>query len=62
MFKNASRSVYTILHKTQVQVDQKPQHKTGYTTSNKIESGYLNLGFMAGNRYQDESKSSKDSI
>jgi hypothetical protein len=27
------------LHKTQVQVDQRPQHKTRYTKSDRRESG-----------------------
>jgi hypothetical protein len=30
MQKNASTSVSITLHKTQVQVNQKPQHKTGH--------------------------------
>jgi hypothetical protein len=31
--------IYITLHKTQVQVDQRPQHKIGYTEPNRRESG-----------------------
>ena len=37
--KNANRSIFIILHKTQVQVDQRPQHKTRYTEPDRRESG-----------------------
>ena len=39
MRKIANRSILIILHKTQVQVDQRPQHKTGYSKTNRRESG-----------------------
>ena len=31
-------TIFTTLHKTQVQVDQRPQRKTGYTKSDRWES------------------------
>jgi hypothetical protein len=37
--EDANRSISITLHKTQVQVDQRPQHKTGYTKSDRRESG-----------------------
>ena len=39
MQKNANRYIIITLHKTQVQVDHRPQHKTRYTKSNRKESG-----------------------
>jgi hypothetical protein len=33
------RPIFVTLHKAQVQVDQEPQHKTGYSESNRRESG-----------------------
>jgi hypothetical protein len=33
--KSANRSISIILHKTQVSVDQRPQHKTGYTNPDR---------------------------
>jgi len=44
--KNENRSIFVILHKAQVQVDQGPQHKTRYTESNRRESG-KNLELIA---------------
>jgi hypothetical protein len=38
MYKNADRSICIALHKAQVQVDQRPQHKTKYTESDRRES------------------------
>jgi hypothetical protein len=35
MQKNANRLIFINLDKTQAQVDQGPQHKTGYTKPNK---------------------------
>ena len=37
--KNDNRSIFVILQKTQIQLDQGGQHKTRYTDSNKRESG-----------------------
>jgi len=39
MQENENRSISIILHEAQVQVDQRPQHKTRYTYSNRRESG-----------------------
>jgi hypothetical protein len=39
MWKNENRYIFVTLHKTQVQVDQGPQHKTRHTKSNRRESG-----------------------
>ena len=36
---NENRSVFVTFHKTQVQADQGPQHKTSYTESNRREIG-----------------------
>jgi hypothetical protein len=36
--KNANGSIVITLHKTQVQVDQRPEHKTGYTKSDRSQS------------------------
>ena len=36
--KNENRPIFVTLYKAQVQVDQRPQHKTGYTESNRKES------------------------
>ena len=37
--EESNRSISIALHKTQVQVDQKPQHKFSYTEANRRESG-----------------------
>ena len=37
--KNDNRSIFVILQKAQIQLDQGPQHKTRYTESNRRESG-----------------------
>jgi hypothetical protein len=37
MQKNASRNISINLHKTEFEVDQRPQHKTGYIKSNRRE-------------------------
>ena len=37
--KNKSRPTFVFMQKAQVQVDQRPQHKTRYTESNRRESG-----------------------
>jgi hypothetical protein len=39
MKKNENRFICIILHNIQVQVIQRPEYKTGYTKSNKTESG-----------------------
>jgi hypothetical protein len=39
MEKNANRSIFITLQKTQVQMDQRPQHKTVYTKSSKEKVG-----------------------
>ena len=39
MQNTANRSLSITLHKTQVQVDQEPQHKTRHSKSNREESG-----------------------
>ena len=38
---HVEESTFITLHKTQVQVDQWPQHKIGYIKSNRRESGEL---------------------
>jgi hypothetical protein len=38
MEKDANRFICIILHKTQVQVDQRPQRKTRYTKSHRTDS------------------------
>jgi hypothetical protein len=35
--KNTNRSILTPLHKTQVQMDQRPQHKARYTEPDRRE-------------------------
>jgi hypothetical protein len=37
--KKGDESISITLHKTQVQVDYRPQHKTRYTEPNRKESG-----------------------
>jgi hypothetical protein len=37
--ENENRAIFVALHKAQGQVDQRPQHKTRYTESNRRESG-----------------------
>lgn len=39
MQKNENRSLFATLHKTQLQVNQRPQHKTRYTEFNRREIG-----------------------
>ena len=39
MQKNANQSLLSSLYKAQVQVDQRPPHKTRYTETNRTESG-----------------------
>lgn len=39
MKKNSSRSVFITLNKTEIQVDQRPQHKARCTEPGRIESG-----------------------
>ena len=34
-----NRAISIIMHKTQVQMNQRPQHKTNYTESHRRESG-----------------------
>ena len=41
MWKNANAFLFMTLHKTQVQVDQRPQCKTRYTKSNRTEVIFL---------------------
>jgi hypothetical protein len=36
--KNANRSIFITMHKTQVQVDQNPQHKTRHTEPDRRKS------------------------
>jgi hypothetical protein len=44
MLKNTNRSIFTTLHKTQIQGDQRPQHKTAHTKSSTREmENYLEL-------------------
>jgi hypothetical protein len=45
--KNANTPIYISLNKTQVQVDQSPQHKTGHSKSSKKESGGTALNILA---------------
>ena len=39
LWKNANKSISIALHKIQVQVDQRPQHKSSYTKTDRRETG-----------------------
>ena len=39
MQKNGNRYIFTPMQKTQVQVDQRPQHKSSYTEPDRREGG-----------------------
>ena len=39
MKNNENRSIYITMHKTRVQMDQRPQNKTNHTEPHRRESG-----------------------
>ena len=51
MQKNANRSLSITLHKTQVQMDQRPQHTTRYTESHRRDSRKQVQHIGTGNKF-----------